>query len=1288
MKHAAARHTRSRRRSRLRTAGAAVACAIAMAIAYAGTAQATPQAIPRAASRAASRPAEPIYLNPHYSYAERAADLVSRMTLAEKLQQFSTGDNHFNTPSPAIPRLGVEQYTYWNEALHGVYYLGNNTNGDGTSQSAKATSYPVNLAATMSWNPQLVYQEGSAIAQEARGFVDPSLWGSGQNNLGPSPSDYGALTYFAPTVNMDRDPRWGRADETYGEDPYLASQMAGQFVNGIQGQSMTGQSLTGYLEVAATAKHFLMNNEEDDRTTGSSDTTDANIRDYYTAQFRALTEDDHVAGVMTSYNAVNGTPSPDDTYTANELLQRTYGFNGYTTSDCNAVNTAYASDGHDWAPPGWTTNGQTWTNTATGQQIPASAGSEAWALRAGTQLECTAASPSALQDALNDGVLSQGVIDNALVHIFTMRMETGEFNPRSTVPYTKITSSVIQDPDHQALARELADEDLVLLQNNDVAGTSHPLLPVNPAKLNNVVIVGNLANTMTLGDYSGSPSYTTTPVQGITDAVKAANPGANVIFDSCGTSTTATTPASCSAATLAAMKTASLVIVFTGTDLSVGTEGHDRSSLAMPGNYDSLISQVAAVGNPDTALVIQSDGPVDISNVQQDFPAIVFSAYNGQAQGQALADVLTGARNPSGHLDFTWYTDDSQLPDISNYGLTPSQTSGLGRTYMYFTGTPTYPFGYGLSYTTFRYSGVRASAPKINANGTVNVSFTVTNTGSTPGATVAQLYAAAQFTVPGMELPGKQLVGFQRTRVLAPGHSQRITLKASATQLEEWDENALKQVVYDGPYQFQVSSDASAVQGARTVDITGAITPKVQYVTVQPDQVIFTPGQVLNLTGNNPWLADDTDLSLQQPHASATNVVEAVNNDESFVNLADTKVTYSSNDPSVASVSPDGVVTMNAPGAATISATVHGVSGSTPIVVQAPLTATAPSNTVAGTTTTATETFSNPGSKPLTNVAVTLTGPSGWTVAPASPTTFSTLAPGQTITTTWNVTIPADTASGSYELPANATFTASDGPGSSSSAASTSVLSEFTITPSTSEVIIPLGGSNKISYQVTNNTASALQVELAAQAPDGVTATPAATTLSLAAGESAQVTLQLSNNSQSSGTAPFVVVGSTAGVTVSSSVTLQYLANDLAFNPGGAPYPAAFASSSQAAFPPSLAIDGNPNTFWVSGGPAAAGDGPTPQNPVVLGVDFGAPVTVGTVTMVPRTSYGPSAYSVQVSNDDQTWTTIADVPSAANGTVTTSFTPVTARYLRLLITGSWDATDRNVQVAELEPGAP
>ena len=719
----------------------------------------------------------PVYLDTHYSFHERAADLVSRMTLAEKVAQLRTNS------APAIPRLGVQQYTYWSEGQHGINALGANTNNGGVTGGPRATSFPTNFASTMSWDPQLVYNETTAISDEARGFLDKSLWNTGQNNIGPSRSDYGSLTYFAPTVNMDRDPRWGRTDEAFGEDPYLVSQMAGAFVDGYQGESLSGQPLSPYLKVAATAKHYALNDVENNRQAISSDTNDTDLHDYYTAQFKSLIENSHVAGLMTSLNAINGTPAMVDTYTDNQVAQRTYGFNGYGTSDCALSNVYRTSpNGHDWAPTGWTTDGQdqaaSWTNSSTGVQVSGAAGAQAYALRAGTDLNCpgTQATLANVQQAISAGVLSEGVIDDALVKLFTMRMETGEFDPPSNVSYTSITKSVIQSPAHQALARQVADNSLVLLKNGNVSGTSSPLLPVSAARLNKVVILGDLANKVTLGGYSGAPSLQVSAVQGITNGVKAANPNASVVFDAAGTSTTSTTAASLSSQTQQAIQSADLVIVFVGTDGSVASEGHDRSTIAMPGNYDSLISQVAALGNPRMALVIQSDGPVSITNDQPDFPAILFSGYNGESQGDALADVLFGSQNPSGHLNFTWYSDDSQLPPISNYGLTAAATGGLGRTYMYFTGTPTYPFGYGLSYTTFKFSNLQVGQQSVTADGTVQVSFNVTNTGNTPGAAVPQLYVATPTSL-GSNFPKKRLEGFQKTSVLNPGQTQTVTFE-------------------------------------------------------------------------------------------------------------------------------------------------------------------------------------------------------------------------------------------------------------------------------------------------------------------------------------------------------------------------------------------------------------------------------------------------------------------------------------------------------------------------------
>ncbi|HWG26462.1 glycoside hydrolase family 3 C-terminal domain-containing protein [Actinospica sp.] len=1005
----------------------AAVCAASLVAAIPAGAQAGPAAAAQTASASGASAATaglPVYLNTHYSFAERAADLVSRMTLSEKVAQLQTNS------APAIPRLGVQQYTYWSEGQHGVNTLGADTNRGSVAGGVHATSFPVNFASSMTWDPQLTYQETSAISDEVRGFLDKSLWGTGQNNLGPAAADYGSLTFWAPNVNMDRDPLWGRTNESFGEDPFLTSTMADAFVDGYQGETITGQSQTPYLKVAATAKHYALNNVEDSRHTGSSNTTDANIRDYYTKQFASLVENAHVSGIMTSYNAVNGTPSPANTYTVDELLQATYGFAGYTTSDCGAIGDIYSSSSHDWAPPGWTTNGTMWTNTSTGKQISAAAGGQAYAIRAGTQLNCAGGELTSqnINAAIDLGILSSGVIDSALTRLFTTRMETGEFDPASKVAYTSITKSQIESPAHQTLAEQIAANDIVLLQNNNVSGTSSKLLPVNPAGLSSVVVVGNLANTVTLGGYSGDPTLQVNAVQGITSAVKAANPAATVTFDACGTSTTATTAASCSAATQAAIKTASLVIVVAGSDLSVADEGNDRSTLALPGNYDSLISQVSALGNPRTALVMQADGPYDIQQAQQDFPAIVFSGYNGESQGTALAQVLFGQQNPAGHLNFTWYANDSQLAAMNNYGLTPSQTGGLGRTYMYFTGTPTYPFGYGLSYSTYKYSNINVGPATASADGTVRVGFDVTNTGAAAGTTVAQLYVAPPGAA-SSDVENEQLAGFQKTKVLQPGQTQHITLSVKVSSLSTWDETSLKQVVADGAYQFRVATDAAGTVGSGTVTVHGAITPQVQSVAVQPDQVAFQPGQTLDLTGTNPWIAPDTNSSLEQNHASASNIVEAVDNDQSFADLSHAHVTYSSSDPRVATVSDAGVVTMRAPGAATILVRVNGVTGSTPIVVQDPFTLQAPAIVKPATTMTATETFTNTGTQAVRGLQFGLTAPSGWTVAASTPVSLPSVGPGQQVTASWNVTIPGTASPGTQtELDATTAFTGAAGP--------------------------------------------------------------------------------------------------------------------------------------------------------------------------------------------------------------------------------------------------------------------
>lgn len=890
-----------------------------------------------------NNPGTPIYLNPAYSFRERAADLVSRMTLEEEVLQ-----SHTNF-APAIPRLGVSQYFYWSEGQHGVNAMFGNLHHGSTKKeeaygSPHATSFPVNFATAMSWDPALIYREAQAISDEARGFVDKSLFNVGQNNLGDSQTNYGNLIYWAPTVNIDRDPRWGRTDEAFGEDPFLASHMAGAFVNGFQGQTMTGQSETGYLKVAATAKHFALNNIENNRTGISSNINDEPLRDYYLATFRYLIEKAHVAGLMTSYNAINGTPAVANTYTVTELAKRTFGFEGYITSDCGAIGTTYNNypNGHDWAAPGWMTNHQgnkaIWTNLKTGATVSGVSAGLAFALRAGTDLNCTGYENTLpnIEEAIKAGILSKGVLDLDLTNVFTIRMKTGEFDPRDKVAFTKITKEVIQSPAHQKLAEEVAENTLVLLKNDTLKGLVSPLLPLDPKKLNKLVIVGDLAKVVTLGGYSGDPDLKVSAVEGITSAVKAINPHCEVIFDETSTSTHSFTPAVLNEKTKSDIKSADVVIVFTGTDEAVAHEGFDRPDLEMPGNYNSMIYQVAALGNPNMVMVIQSIGPVNINYTQHYFPSILFSSYNGESQGTALAHVLLGQKNPSGHLNFTWYKDAGQLPDKSDYYLAPlgaMGTVGLGRTYMYFTKEPLYPFGYGLSYTNFLLSNVTLSSSEVTPNDSITVSFDVTNKGTTAGATVAQLYVV----FPKMKdviLPKKVLQGFAKTKQLASGQTEHITLKVPISDLARWNEDALKSIVYNGDYQIQIAYNSNYVAESKDFTIHGALTPKIVHVTLLPEKLIYHIGETVRLNDKNQWIQSDVNMAREEQHAVADRILEAVNNDGSFVDLAKVAIHYQSNHPEVARVNEAGVVKAVGPGVATITATINGVSGSMVMVVK------------------------------------------------------------------------------------------------------------------------------------------------------------------------------------------------------------------------------------------------------------------------------------------------------------------------------------------------------------------
>ena len=405
----------------------------------------------------------PIYLDTSYSFEERAADLVSRMTLEEKQAQL------INT-MPAIPRIGINEYQVWGEALHGIASF---------FKPIPATYFPNSVALGASWDPDLAQRETNAISDEARG------------------SNYGVisgLTYWSPVVEPARDPRWGRNGESFSEDPFLVSKIASGFVKGFMGDDPK------YYKSVPTAKHFTANNSEFNRHDGDSKMDDRDLREYYLDPYRNLILGDKIPSIMTAYNSVNGTPITANTYLVDQIVRKNWGMDGYITSDCGGVNDLYTQ--HKYS--------KTLAEAA------------ADALIAGVDCNCGSIYNEHAIEALNQSLITEAHIDKALLHVFTIRMKTGEFDPPSMVPYSNITPSVMQCKEHLDLAVEIAEKTPVLLKNN------HSILPLNSTLLKKIAIIGPKADVVELGPYSGQPAEANkiSPLVGIQFYIK--KTGANI----------------------------------------------------------------------------------------------------------------------------------------------------------------------------------------------------------------------------------------------------------------------------------------------------------------------------------------------------------------------------------------------------------------------------------------------------------------------------------------------------------------------------------------------------------------------------------------------------------------------------------------------------------------------------------------------------------------------------------------------------------------------------------------
>lgn len=670
--------------------------------------------------------------NTKLSIDDRVSDLVSRLTLEEKVLQMLND-------APAIDRLGIPSYNWWNECLHGI----------GRTEY-KVTVFPQAIGMAASWNPLLLKDVATAISDEGRAIYNDA---SSKGNR----SIYHGLTYWTPNVNIFRDPRWGRGQETYGEDPFLTGAMGKAFVQGIQGDDEK------YLKAAACAKHYAVHSgPENTRHSFNTFVTSYDLWDTYLPAFRDLVIDAKVAGVMCAYNAYDGQPCCGNNYLMQFILRDNWGFDGYVTSDCGAIDDFFNHH----------------------KTHPDAKSAAADAVFHGTDIDCGNYAYKALTDAVKNGLISEKQIDVSLKRLFVIRFRLGMFDPAEDVKYNNIPLSVLESQTHKDLALKITRESMVLLKNES------NILPLSK-ELKKVAVIGPNADneTSVLGNYNGFPSQIMTPYK----AIKAKLNDAEVIYEK-GIDFVKSPENTKDniAAIVEKMKSMDAVIFvggispeLEGEEMPVNVEGFtggDRTTIKFPKIQTDLLKALHEENIP-VVFVMMTGSAIAIEWESENTPAILNAWYGGQDAGTAIADVLFGDYNPSGKLPVTFYIKDDDLPAFNSYQM-------KNRTYRYFGGEVLYPFGYGLSYTKFEYFPIEMPS-SVNIGDNVEITVNVTNTGSIDGDEVVQLYMS--YPEEKGQKPLYALKGFQRI-FLKAGESLAVTFKLAPRQLTLVDSEGVSRI--------------------------------------------------------------------------------------------------------------------------------------------------------------------------------------------------------------------------------------------------------------------------------------------------------------------------------------------------------------------------------------------------------------------------------------------------------------------------------------------------------------
>jgi beta-glucosidase len=680
------------------------------------------------------------FWDPSLSMDQRINDLVSRLTLDEKVSQMM-----YN--APAIDRLGIPAYNWWNECLHGI------------ARNGRATVFPQAIALGATFDEKLIFRISSAISDEARAKFNAAV------KIG-NRAQYTGLTFWTPNINIFRDPRWGRGQETYGEDPFLTSRLGVSFVKGLQGDD------PNYLKAAGCAKHFVVHSgPEALRHEFNALPSKKDFFETYTPAFEALAKEARVEGFMCAYNRTYNEPCCGNKYLLTDLLRNQWGFNGYITSDCWAIVDFY--EGH--------------------KVVTTPEEAAVMALRAGVELNCGSVFYPNLVTAVKKGMVTEDEINERLKHLLRTRFKLGLFDPPACNPYNNISETVINSPEHKAIALEAAEKGIVLLKNKN------HVLPLSKDIKYLYVMGPNATNSeVLLGNYYGQSSDMSPILAGITAKV---NAGTKIQYkyaflpdrENVNPIDWVLNDAPAADATICVMGISGLFEGEEGESISSSTKG-DRLDYSIPQSQINYLKHVrAALKDKPLIVVINAGSPIDMSVIDSLADAVLYAWYPGEQGGYAVGNIIFGDAIPSGRLPITFPKSLNQLPAYEDYSME-------GRTYKYMKEEPMYPFGFGLSYNDFEYSSITTNATKYKNNDVIKVSAIIKNNGNFEAEEVVQLYVSAPKA--NFRTPIVDLKGFKRIK-LKPQQELKVEFEIPVEKLYSIDNDGDKQLV-KGQYKIYI----------------------------------------------------------------------------------------------------------------------------------------------------------------------------------------------------------------------------------------------------------------------------------------------------------------------------------------------------------------------------------------------------------------------------------------------------------------------------------------------------